>query len=189
MIPNGLFTQIAMVILAFAIIATYIQPTFQNIGETQDDIAVYKEQREKVSEVTAQLGRLQDQIGTVSLADQAKLLKYMPEEIDTISVIRDMLLISNEAGVVFLDATSNPDSGQDRSTNNGQTDDQLTSQKFELRVEGTYSQIKNLFALMDANDYPLEVHGLSMTELEGGFLAANVTVVTYAFGGADKNSN
>ncbi len=42
MIPKGLFSQIAMMILSLAIIFTYVKPVFEEIGEVQDNIGPYK---------------------------------------------------------------------------------------------------------------------------------------------------
>ena len=150
MIPKGLFSQIIMVVVAVAIIITYVQPAFSEIGAVQDDISVYREEREKVKGVNTQLASLISQLESVSSDDRAKLGRYMPNEVDTIAVSRDLVLITLQSGVFF-----NSVEFEGRSEENSRTrdrdedaDTKPVAYQFGLNVEGTYSQLKNLFALL-----------------------------------------
>jgi len=98
MIPQGLFTQIGMVIISAAVIVTYIQPIFTEIGVKQKDISIYQDKIKSVSAVNDKLDSLTARLNSVSTDDNRRLLTYMPDEIDSISVIRDLYLISNQAG-------------------------------------------------------------------------------------------
>jgi hypothetical protein len=181
MIPKGLFTQIGMVIVSIGIIITYIQPAFQEVGATQDNIAVYEEQREKVKSVNSRLATHVSQINSISNNDTRRLLNYMPDKVDTIYVQRDLLLISTQAGVIYNDASYSGDSSRQNISAGTGDEIQPIAYEFVLSVEGSYEQIKNLFSLLEQNHYPLEVKALELTQLEGSFLGADITLVTYQY--------
>lgn len=183
MIPKGLFTQIGMIIVSVAIIMTYVQPEFNKISEVQDSIDVYKRERAKVETANAKLDSLMSRLRSVSNEDMHKLNIYMPDEIDEISIRRDMLLMTQEAGLLYNDSSyEESSSGRSRNSNVSKVGvNDPTPNKFELSVEGTYSQLKRLFDLLEHNHYPLEVTTLNVTQLEGGFLSSDIQLTTYAY--------
>ena len=190
MIPKGLFTQIGMIIVSVAIIVTYVQPEFSKISEVQNSIEVFKTERAKVESVNAKLGALMSSLKSVSNDDVYKLNTYMPNEVDEISVRRDMLLITKEAGLLYIDSGSESDNKRNNSRNSramvdNNGPDPVT---FTLAVEGSYDQVKNLFDLIEHNHYPLEVTSLEVSQLEGGFLTANLDIRTYSYKTLDANN-
>ena len=182
MIPQGLFTQIGMVIISAAVIVTYIQPIFTEIGVKQKDISIYQDKIKSVSAVNDKLDSLTARLNSVSTDDNRRLLTYMPDEIDSISVIRDLYLISNQAGVFYVDAQYEGEV-EDRkaSASSEGVDTDPRKYSFLLSVEGTYRQIKGLISLLEQNNYPLEIHSLDIDQLEGGFLSVNLSLVTYSY--------
>lgn len=181
MIPKGLFTQIGMVILAVALIVTYVRPTFTEISEVQDSINVYKEEKKKVVTVNSQLANLTSRLETISNEDKRQLFNYMPDSIDTVSVPRDLAIISEEAGVLYKNAL---DQGATDKVSNDLASGVNTppiKHEFSLTVEGTYGQIKKLFTLMEQNQYPLEVQSVSIDQIDGGFLSASINIATYSY--------
>lgn len=181
MIPQGLFTQIGMVIISGAIIVTYVQPIFTEIGVKQKDIAVYQEKIKSVSAVNERLNSLSSRLNSVSMDDNRRLLTYMPDEIDSISIVRDLFLISNEAGVFYVDSQYEGEVESKRSSASSEDDQGPYKYSFTLSVEGTYNQLKELVNLLEQNNYPLEIHNLDIDQLEGGFLSANLSLVTYSY--------
>ena len=103
MISKGLFTQIAMIVLAIGIAFFYIEPTFSDISQMQDDISLYQVERQKVDEVNSQLAALVDRLESVPAVNQRKLLTYIPDEVDTIAISRTLQAIAAESGVLFRD--------------------------------------------------------------------------------------
>lgn len=181
MIPKGLFTQIAMIIIAIAIIITYVQPAFGEIGGVQDNIEIYAKERMKVESVNMQLSSLLSKINSVSNEDRRQLLTYLPDVVDEIAVPRDLVLITREAGILYKSSSY---VGVSDVTNLTDSEKELNLPKaytFNLSVEGTYSQLKNLFNLMEQNNYPLEVHAISVKKIDGGFLQAEIELVTYSY--------
>jgi hypothetical protein len=179
MIGKGLFTQLVMLAVSVAIVITFIQPKFIEITEVQDSISIYQQKRGEVLSVNSKLASLVSSLDGVSSADQRKLFDYLPDEVDSISVVRDLYLISNQAGVFYGNANffgpTLPDNDGKSSFGNP------TPYSFELSVEGTYSQVKELLSLLENNYYPLEVQGLDITKLDGGFLSVSLNIVTYAY--------
>ncbi len=178
-----------MVVVSVAIILTYVEPAFSEIGEVQDSIAVYAQEREKVSLVNGQLTALLETQKSVSLVDQNKLLTYMPDadNIDTIAVPRDLALIALQAGVLYRSAAfegvadANTAVAVAGVVSAAGTPTRLPQQfRFSFAVEGTYNQLKNLFRLIEQNHYPLEVTDLSVQKIDGGFLSVQMQLTTYA---------
>ena len=179
MIAKGLFVQILMLVASGTIVVTFIQPKFAEITDVQDNIATYEQKRTEVLSVNSKLASLTSRLEGVSSSDQRKLFDYLPDKVDSVAVVRDLYLISNQAGVFYNDAIfSGANSGGANKENSFSTP---VSYSFDLSVEGTYEQIKGLFALLESNNYPLEVHNLNITKIEGGFLFANISLVTYAY--------
>ena len=179
MIPKGLFAQIGMIIVSIAIVVTYVQPTFENMAKVQDDIAVYKAERDKVVKVNSDLASLVTQLEQVSTADLLRLDTYMPSALDPIAIPRDLALITAEAGVIYNSASFEGKVDAGRDADDSRTVSEPAAYLFNLSVEGTYSQLKNLFRLLEQNNYPLEVSNLTIERSEGSFLTANISLVTY----------
>jgi hypothetical protein len=159
-----------------------VEPTFRDIGELQDDIVTYQTEQQKVSEVNDQLSSLIRVLNNVAPDDQRRLLTYMPNEVDSISVVRDLSLISEQARVVYISAIS---TGQGETVNQRKNEVvsdfiQPKEHLFNLTVEGMFDQIKNLFALLEQNNYPMEIQRVGVQKKEGGFLSVDVSLSVYA---------
>lgn len=189
MIPKGLFTQIAMIALSIGIAFFYIEPTFSNISKMQDDINLYRTERQKVNSVNEQLASLVNRLDSVPAIDQRKLLVYMPDQVDTIAVPRILQNIARETGILFRQV----DYGEVLDENIEAYEstapiDYPVPHAFYLTLQGTYPQIKQTIALLEQNEFPLEVHELSISVLEGGFLNVTMMVVTYSHDYPDISS-
>ena len=183
MIPKGLFSQIALLVLAVAIVITYIQPTFASISETQDQIGVYTRERSNVQDFNDLLQSRLEQIDGVFAADRNRLLTYMPDQVDPIAVMRDLETIATAAGVVIGDITDRGAVERDRAAIYSDTTDRPEgpfAYSFSLSVRGSYSQIKSLLEQLGQNHYPLEVQLVEMSTEEGGFINATIVLFTYA---------
>lgn len=182
MIPNGLFTQIAIVVISVGIVFTYVRPEFAAIGATQDEIAVYQTEREKISQVNTQLSTLVAKMDEVSTEDQRRLNAYIPDYIDEIAVPRDLQFIAEEAGVIFGGASYE---GQEDFVSAELTDAELVyfpyAHAFSMNFQASYDQLKTTLRLFENNEYPLEVHDLTVTSVEGGFLEVQVGLITYSY--------
>jgi len=180
MIPKGLFSQLFMIIIAVAIGFTYIQPTLTAIEATQNDIQLYQVERQKITAVNELLASHVNRLNAILVPDKQRLLAYMPDQVDSVAVPRALQVIANNAGVLFKEVSYE---AVDRSYLKGVTAPEGTypiPHVFSLSVDGTYPQIKDLLRLLEKNKYPLEVHELNISVLDGGFLSAQLRLVTYS---------
>ena len=182
MSAQGLFTQLGMIVISIAIIITYIQPAFADIAVMQDDIVIYENELKEASEVSTKLSGFVLKLEGVTSDDRRRLLTYLPNTVDEIAVQRDLSLIAKEAGVLYI---SSPYTG---TVDNIASEDLPSQSTFDLSVEGTYGQIKNLLRLMETNHYLLEIVNLDITRTEGGFLSADFSLVVYSYQSLSNNN-
>lgn len=179
MIPYGLLSQISLIVIAGALTVTYIKPTFATISDVQDKISTYQEEKMKVATVNQTLATLVNEVDSVSLDDHKRLLTYMPDEVDTIAVPRDIEAIATDAGVLirgidYEGALKVPTSADGSSDQNA-----AEPHSFIIEFESSYEQLKKILSSFEQNHYPLEVREMEVQKMEGGFLDTTVKLTTY----------
>jgi hypothetical protein len=189
MMPTGLFSQIALIILSVGIIFTYIKPALSEIGTTQDNIVVYQSERQKVSDVNQKLDRVTNSINAISSEDKLRLVTYIPDQVDTVAVPRDLKAIADSTGVVLSQIKyEGPESAPAPPTFVDPTQLSTTptfsslepeAHAFSFKFEASYEQVKAVLQAVEKNAYPLEVHDLTIENSEGGFLSVTMKIITY----------
>ena len=184
MIPYGLFSQLLLTVTSVLLVLTYIKPTFAEISSTQDEIETYIQEIEKVSTVNSKLSALVSEYDNISSQDKVRLLTYMPDEVDSISVPRDINAITERAGVTLESVTyEGAPEAQVQYDEMGlpitANDNAPEPHTFSITFEASYSQLKEVLGLMEENAYPLEVTEMAVSEGEGGFLSVEMQIVTY----------
>jgi hypothetical protein len=189
MMPTGLFSQIALIVLSLGIIFTYIKPVLGEIGTLQDNITVYQTERQKVSNVNQKLERVSSAVNAINADDQRRLLTYIPDQVDTVAVPRDLHSIAQSAGVILSQiqyegpqettASSNFVDPSQLPVSSGFSDFKPEAHVFSFEFEASYDQVKTVLALIEKNAYPLEVHEMLIEQTEGGFLAVTMQLITY----------
>jgi len=181
MIFNSLFFQIILAVLAVAIGITYVQPTFNNIGEIQNAIGQYKEERDRVEEVNNRLAGLVSKVNGISAQEQRALLTYMPEKVDTVSVSRDIYNLTLRAGVTLENIKYNPRhrTGAQPATSAIHLTPAIPHM-FDISISGNYDQLKSFMLLLEQNNYPLEIHSLNITTSDDSILSAGIEIITYS---------
>jgi hypothetical protein len=178
--PLGLASQIFAIGLAVAIVWFFVRPTFAEIGDLQNEIQQYTQERERVTETNVNLAALVSTLETIEVADRMRLVTYMPTFLDEIAVLRDLTTIADITGVNYTAIKYNGEfldtSEESRIATEIQT---VTAHTFSISVEGTYARIKDFFSLLEQNQYPLQISNLNIKALDGGFLQADAIVVTY----------
>ncbi len=166
--------------MAIAIVFLYLKPTFADIGNIQDAITQYKEEQQKVNEVNIKLASLVTKANAISSEDQTRLLTYMPDKIDTISVSRDIFNISIMAGVNIagidykeIEAKGDEISAELVSSN-------PIPHNFAVSLSGDYTKVKEFLLLLEQSNYPLEVHNLEITGSAEDELTLKMDIVTYS---------
>jgi len=183
--PLGLFSQVLAVVIALTIGYFYVQPTIDEIGVIQDDIATYTAERVKIESINNQLAMELAAFESISRSDKERLATYMPHFIDDISIMRDISFIVEQAGVTNTALSYEGAVDAERavfSQANSQSsfsDQPPTSHSFSVNIQGSYDAVKTFLRLLERNEYPLEVHELSMATDEVGLITASMQLVTY----------
>jgi hypothetical protein len=177
MIPKGLLTHIGLVGISLVMIFTFVKPRFDAIGAAQSKIGTYKEELQKVSSVNNKLSQLVASIENIPSTDRDRLLRYMPDTVDTIAVPRDIKVIADTVGVILKDIKYEGIEKVGRADESSV--DKPEIHIFSLSFESSYDQIKTVIDTLERNAYPLEIHELSINKIEGGFLAVSMKVYTY----------
>jgi len=192
----GTFSQIGAVLVAGVIGFYYVQPTINEIGAIQTDIAELQLERNKIADINNNLDQKLATLQSVSRSNKEKLATYMPRLVDDIAVLRDLSYIMLEAGVTNtvlaydgIQADRVSVLSEDDNTSSTLGDLQPTAHSFTVGVQGDYLAIKQLLSLLEQNEYPLEVHQLSLAADEFGIMSADMTLVTYADDMVLVNSN
>lgn len=177
---KGLFSQLVIIAIAIGIIITYVKPTLAQIGVTQDDTAIYREERKKVAFVNQQLAQLVTKINQVPALDREALETYLPNpnNVDVIGVPRDLEFMTESVGANFLQANLASIADAAYATD----EVRLVPYAFNFSFDATYDQAKAILSLMEQNNYPLEIHSMEVsTEDQGDTLQVDMIVVTYAY--------
>lgn len=188
MMPTGLLSQIALIILSVGIVFTYIIPKLDEVEKSQDTIAIYKNQHSKVSGVNTKLDQVSSKINSINSDDQRKLLTYMPDSVDTVAVPRDIKAIADGASLILSqikylgpneDAENSGFIDPSMLDALAQSSDDPEAHTFAVDFESSYEQVKQFIGDLEKNAYPLEVHDLVIKKSEGGFLSVQMKIVTY----------
>ncbi len=200
MFAKGLFTNILLVAVSIGIFITYLQPTFAVIETDQDSIAKYEEELTKVQSVNARLNQLASVADQLSIDDRDRLYTYLPNEIDSVAVQRDLFLMAESVGIDLVGLASavgpegQPEAPLPEDAEAAQLErSQLVPHHFEIEFVASYDVLKSFLATLEQNHYPLQVSALTIsagteaeddngegTTLSVGDLTVAMTVSTYS---------
>ena len=201
-----------MLITSVVIVFTVIKPKFAVISQTQAEAAAYKSAVDNIGQYNARLQDLMNQASAISAEDLAALYRYLPEEIDTVSVGRDIANIASDNNLLLIDVTpkdaeaveTEMDAPADGAVidptlveDPAMTGDpaafvesgaptrslSLSSQTFDVKVVGTYENMKAMLQDLERNDYPLQMveFSFSLTDEDDGDLMEYTLVLrTYS---------
>lgn len=170
--------RLVMIVVAIAIGFLYIRPTLETIGANQDEIQSYQVEIIKISEVNTQLASLVAQMNSVSTQNQTAIVRYLPDEVDEVAVLKDLQLI------LALNQVMNPTvdyegmSASALPVSGSQTED-IVAHGFAITALMTYDQLKSFLRTIEQNNYLLEVAELGIEASEGGFLDVNLSLRVY----------
>jgi len=181
MIANSLITQVITLVIALAIVFTFIQPTFAKIQSTQEEIKVLQAERATVESVNVKLNQLITERNRIAERDVRRLLNYLPEKLDEIKVLRDIEIITKTPGISLnASALKYNSQGSNSGSNRQPSTTGVREHNFSLTLMTSYEHLKTFLLLLEANNYPLEVGSLKVSTAEGGLLNVNLELVTYS---------
>jgi len=188
--------QIILIAISGVILFTYIQPTFESMRETQDETQEYREALDNAAAFNQELTRLVNQVDSFPTTQRRDLERYLPEQVDSVAVMRDIETIVANNGMALNGLTAAeeaslpyfvPAQGQPQGE---ETDDALTATVFTTSVLGTYESFKSLLRDFERNAYPLEVVGITFTpDEESSVYTFTLEIETYAFAPAGTRTD
>lgn len=170
--------QIILLVTAGIIVFSVIKPKFESISLEQTEVVSYRTALENLGQYNQKLQSLMNEADALSAYDRSVLFRYLPEEVDSPAVARDISNIVTQNRLLLLDIiaqdpepilTDTPvmDDGtgmdpyaaeQSVIAEEGQIlPGTLVSHTFEVEVVGTYEQIKSMLKDLERNAYPLRV--------------------------------
>lgn len=169
--------QLGLIVISITIIFVYIQPTFAEVRQVQDELFEYADAVDKAAEFNQRLGELVAVGNSITAADRARLDRLLPAEVDTVQVMRDLEVLVERTSLSLVALTAEelfiPVAPADYE--GSENEFALAYQDFSLEVSGTYEDIKLLFAAVESNDYLLEIMDVTLNESTN---AQNVRAVT-----------
>lgn len=194
MIPQGLIAQIGMLILSVGIFFSYIQPTYNAISATNEQIDTIKIERDKVSSVNDMLNSHLAKAQELTAEERRGMDVYLPASIDSVAVQRDLLSIATEANIQLAGLAVGeviPAAVTDGTETSVSKYTKLQRQTFTTTFSVSYQNLKYFLGLLETNNYPLFVRDLVITEntTEGnraGTVGVELVVETYGFSLPDE---
>lgn len=175
----SLFTQIIMIIVAAVIGFYYIKPTVTKIRVTQDLTATYEAEAAKVLDVNVLLKQRIEKIDSVTLGDSDALKRYIPDTVDEIAVMKDLAAIGSDLGIIFSSLTYDG-ATEESVAEELNTEPKLMSHAFSIETDVNYSELKQLLAALEINNYPLQVDLLDIVPDKTGLLAVSLSIQTFS---------
>jgi Tfp pilus assembly protein PilO len=174
---NSFLAQIMMTVLALGMLALYVRPTMDEIGKTQDSIVEYQNEKARVNEVNAKLASMVSRVNQISSADMTALLTYLPDNVDYVSVSRDVYGMAESSGI-FVNSVKY--SGTHVETQIDGEPIQPKRHDFSVAFTSSYDQLKVFLKKLEQSNYPLEVLDFKASVDDEGLISTEMTLVTYS---------
>ncbi len=170
MISRSLIIQLCMIAIAAVIWWLFILPIFDSIKTSQQTTAHYQAEIEKVNSVNATLQKNQTLIESISLTNQQRLDRFMPTDIDTVAVLRELQYLLEQYDVTITalsaEAGTNATANSDVDSDVGDAVAVLSPiQKTPITVSfvSSYAVMKEVLAKLERNDYVYEIAKATIT--------------------------
>ena len=177
----SLVTQVGMIVVAVTIVIMYIQPKITSIGDIQDLTNKYEAETLNVSQINENLKTKIAAIESINPQDVQALARFMPDKVDDIAVLKDLSLILESQSISQYDIAYKGNNAATQGT--GEVVSEYKSAVeylFSAKFEATYTQLKDLLALIETNDYLLQVSNVKITEGTEEKLNVELNLTSYA---------
>jgi hypothetical protein len=174
----SVITHLLLIVIAIAIGVLYIKPTIEKIAVIEDQTALYDEEAKKVSEVNQMLSQKLSVVDSVTPADKENLLRYLPDTIDDITVMKDIVAIFNRNTVDITDIKYTPDDEPSESDDDA-SDIAVAKHNFNLSTTLTYDQLIGVLRALEVNNYLLQVSSLKLMSDDIGQLKLDMTLTAF----------
>ena len=167
------------ILVAIALFLTYIQPTFGEIGEVQEEAFQYKDAIDKAEQLRLLVQELTAERNNIPLADLERLEGLLPDSIDEISLLIDLDALatvhSMSLGSIQIQSEGDGDGGvgdiHDRfnetvSDENVSLDTPYRSLDISFTISGTYEEFRAFLADLERSLVLNEVINLQFGDSE-----------------------
>ncbi len=157
-------SQLALLIIAIAVVFTYIKPSFVEIKDIQDTTLEYTEVYQKTSEFNSKLSGLVASAQAFRASDLEALDVFLPATVDELTVMSDIKAIADQSGVTItlLNASDvvQPSTDVEYTDVEMEQASVLAYQDFNVTLSGSYDSLKTFLGFIAQNNYTLEVVSL-----------------------------
>lgn len=164
---NSAITQIALVVISFIIIVTFIRPTFADIRDTQDEIYQYADATAKANEFNTLLQQLLARERSFSNDDKRALETFLPNEVDQLAVMSDIESIVTRYSGQVIDIKAHelvlPNTEvefDDYFDEQVVTAGRFATQKFDIRFRSDYANFTSILRGLERSAYVIEIEHL-----------------------------
>ena len=162
----SLFTQIIMIVVAVLILFFYIKPTIAEVRAVQETTETYEAEAEKVAAVNQLLETQLNKVDSVNQADAEALQRYLPNNLDEISVMKDLSAILATEKITPTDISFTSSSTVESTSAVPGDIIGLTNYLFSISALVTYDELKALLKAIEINDYLLQIDTLEVKPSE-----------------------
>lgn len=158
---------VAVIVLSIAVMVFYVQPRIADLRQKEVDLSELRTTISQTAELNALLESHIAKMNSIRTADLQRLESFLPQEVNSVLVARDISAIASRNGL-SLAAAAVGDS-QTSTARNGQMADDLgagvryrvstTLLTFEFR--GEYQNVKSFLAQLENNVYPIKITELT----------------------------
>lgn len=169
-----------MIAVAVTIVFMYIEPKISSIRNTQDLIVSYENEINNVSQVNQDLEAKIKAIDNIAPRDAQALVRFIPNDIDEISVLKDLGTILQAQSIDIYDILYNGSNAEEVKDEDVPDEYGLvTEHYFSASFETSYQQLKSLLSQLETNDYLLQVSNLKISDSASGLVKVDISLTAF----------
>ncbi len=186
----NLILPIILILSSLGIFFGYVDPHYKNVPTfdstdyttygtiaLQSELAKYEDISKSSNTIVAQRDSLIQKKNKISSADQARLEKLLPSNIDNIRLIIEISKIAEKRNLVAKNITVSDVKGATNVVGGNDTGYGTLSLSFS--VNASYNNFINLLQDLENNLRLVDITGITFASTETGFYDFNVTLNTY----------
>jgi len=192
--------QIILIGISLLVIFLVLQPKLTDIKAAETETASYDEAIQKADIYNQSIQALLDQTNSIPQFNIDQLYTYLPEDIDSLLVAKDIEVIITSNGAILNSIAENQPSIIDTQTfseneaamnasgvftdsASNANNKQYVAQSFQVQFVTTYSNMKDILRDFERNAYPLRLVGFSYdADNDSDLQTFSLNLETYAFG-------
>lgn len=179
----SLLTLIGMIVVACTIGIMYIKPAITDIRTIEETTSKYTTEIQKVSAVNETLTAKLSQLESQTPADSEALKRYLPDTVDEVAVMKDIIEIFATVGVTVDGITYTLPIDSDGAVDSDTVDPYAGLSKYDFTVNSVLDnrQLAQVLSALEVNDYLLQVSNLKIApNVESGTLQVGLGLTAFS---------